>query len=134
MPSRLSHSRMAVDFPRRGLLLGDEVVQAEHHQRVRVGEDSLVDRQLVARLVDALVDGHRMPGRLAHDLLEGEGGAVEQLQGAGDPLEEVHPVPLGLLEARPGHPADLGHGREAIVQLGRVAVALPRDSSRSSRC
>ena len=66
-----------VDLPRLGFLLGDEVVQAEDHQRVRVRKDSLIDRELVPRLVDALVNGHRMTGRLAHDLLEGEGGAVE---------------------------------------------------------
>ena len=71
-----------------------------------------------------------MIGRLTHDLLESEGGAVEQLQGAGDPLEEVHLVPLGPLEARPGDPANLGHGRETIVQLGRVPVRFPRIAPR----
>ena len=77
MPSRLSHSPNGVDFPLLGFLLGDEVVQAEHHQRVRVCKNSLIDREFVPCLVDALVDGHRMTGRLAHDLLEREGGAVE---------------------------------------------------------
>ncbi len=55
---------------------------------------------------------------------------MEQLQGAGDPLEEVHLVPLGPLEARPGDPADLGHGRKAIVQLGQVPVGFPRIAPR----
>ena len=36
-----------VDFPRLGVLLGDEVVQAEDHQGVRVRENSLIDRELV---------------------------------------------------------------------------------------
>ena len=66
-----------VDFPLLGFLLGDEVVQAENHQRVRVRKDSLIDRELVPCLVDALVNSHGMIGRLAHDLLESEGGAVE---------------------------------------------------------
>ena len=48
-----------VDFPLLGFLLGDEVVQAEHHQRVRVCKNSLIDRELVPCLVDALVNGHR---------------------------------------------------------------------------
>ena len=43
-----------LDLLRGGLLLGDHVVQTEHQQRVRVGEHPLVERQLVARLVDAL--------------------------------------------------------------------------------
>jgi hypothetical protein len=43
-----------VGFP----LLGDEVVQAENHQRVRVCKNSLIDRERVPCLVDALVNGH----------------------------------------------------------------------------
>ncbi len=106
------------------------MVEAEHHQRVGVGEDPLVDRQLVPRLVDALVHGDGMPGRLAHELLERQRRAVEQLEGAGDALQEVRPIVLGRLVAGPGHPADLGHGREAIVHLGGVAVGLPRIAPR----
>src|SRR6516162_4460669 len=41
------------------------------------------------------INGHGMTRRLAHDLLEREGAVVEQLQGAGDALQEVHFVPLG---------------------------------------
>ena len=66
-----------VDFPLLGFLLGDEVVQAENHQRVRVCKNSLIDRELVPCLVDALVNSHWMISRLTHDLLESEGGAVE---------------------------------------------------------
>ena len=77
MPSRFEPLSDGVDFPLLGFLLGDEVVQAENHQRVRVGKDSLIDRELVPCLVDALVNSHRMIGRLTHDLLESEGGAVE---------------------------------------------------------
>ena len=59
-----------VDFARLRFLFGDEVVQAEHHQRVRVGQHPFVNRQLVAGLVDALKHGDGMPGRLTDDLLE----------------------------------------------------------------
>ena len=114
-----------LDFLRRRFLLGDQVVQAEHHQRVRVGQHAFVNRQLVAGLVDALEDGDRMSGGLADDLLESERGAMEQLQRSGNALQEIHLVPLGALEARPRDPADLGHGRKAIVQFGQVPVGFP---------
>jgi hypothetical protein len=48
-----------VDFPLLRLLLGHEVVQAELHQRIRVGKTSFINWQFVARLVDALVNGRR---------------------------------------------------------------------------
>ena len=48
-----------LDLRRLGDLIGGKVVEAEDHQRVRVGEDPLVDRQPVAGLIDALEDGDR---------------------------------------------------------------------------
>ena len=68
-----------VDFPLIGFLLGDEVIQPEHHQRVRVCKNSFIDRELVPCLVDALINSHWMIGRLAYELLEGEGRTMEQL-------------------------------------------------------
>ena len=47
------------DFFRRGFLLGKKVVQPEHQERVGVGQNPFVNRQLVARLVDALEHGDR---------------------------------------------------------------------------
>ena len=41
-------------------LLGDQMIEPEHHQRVRVVEDAGVERQLLAGLVNALVDGDWM--------------------------------------------------------------------------
>ena len=114
-----------VDFSRLGLLLGHEVIQTEHHQRVRVCENAFVDREFVPRLVNALVNGDRLAGNLAHDLLKIEGRAVEQLERAGDALQEIHLIPLRSLEARPGDPADFGHRRKAIIQLGQIAVGFP---------
>ena len=40
------------------------MVETEHHQRVGVGQDAFVDRELVAGLVDALEDRDRVPGGL----------------------------------------------------------------------
>ena len=62
------------------------MVEPEHHQRVGVGQDPFVDRQLVAGLVDALVDRDRVPGGLSGELLKCQGRAVKQLQRACDAL------------------------------------------------
>ena len=74
------------DFLRRRFLFGKEMVEAEHHERVGVRQNSFIDRQLVAGLVDSLENGDRMAGYLAGDLLEAERGAMEQLQRSGNPL------------------------------------------------
>ena len=84
------------DFLRRGFLFGKKVVQPEHHERVGVGQNPFVNRQLVARLVDALEHGDRMAGGLAGNLLEAERGAVEQLQRTGDPLQEFRCAHSGV--------------------------------------
>ncbi len=76
------------------------MVEPEHHQRVGVGQDPLVDREFVAGLVDALEDGDRVPGGLLRDLLERQGGAVEQLQRACDALQEVRRVVLRSSRSR----------------------------------
>ena len=46
-----------LDLLGRGVLLGDHVVEAEHEQRVGIGEHALVEREREARLVDALEHG-----------------------------------------------------------------------------
>ena len=89
------------DFVRRGLLLGKNVVQAEHHERVGVGQNPFVDWQLVAGLIDALEHGDGMAGDFAGNLLEAERGAMEQLQRPGDPLKELRGAPLRRLVIRP---------------------------------
>src|SRR5215217_3575147 len=102
------------------------MVQPEHQERVGVRQDPLVDRQLVASLVDALEHGNGLSGDLAYNLLKVERGAVEQLESASYALEEVHLVPLSTLVGRPRDPPHLGHGREAVVQLRGVPVGFPR--------
>lgn len=66
------------DFVRRGLLLGKNVVEPEHQERVSVGQNSFVNGQFIARLVNALKHGNRMAGCLPSNLLEAQGGAVEE--------------------------------------------------------
>ena len=58
-----NHSRIAAISSSAASLFGRDMVEAKHHQRVGVGEHALVDRQLVAGLIDALEDGNRMAGR-----------------------------------------------------------------------
>ena len=77
------------------------MVEAEHHQRVGVGQHAFVDRELVAGLVDALEDGHWVPGGLLGQLLESQGGPVEEFQSACDALQEVRRVVLRRLVGRP---------------------------------
>ena len=74
------------DFLWRGFLLGKKVVESEHHERVGICQDPFVNRQLVARLVNALENGDRMAGGFAGNLLEAERGAVEKLQRTRNPL------------------------------------------------
>ena len=74
------------DFLWRGFLLGKEVVESKHHERVGIGEDPFVNRQLEARLVNALENGDRMAGGLAGHLLEAKRGTVEKLQRTRNPL------------------------------------------------
>ena len=56
---------MAATSSAAGCLFRGKMVQSEHHQRIGVGQNSFVDRQFVACLVDALEDGNRMAGDLA---------------------------------------------------------------------
>ena len=102
------------------------MVEPEHHECVGVGENPLVNGQPEARLVDALEYRDGVAGDLAREPLEVERGAMEQLQRAGDPLQELRRTPLRLLVGRPQHVAHFGHGREAILHLGRIALRLER--------
>src|ERR1700732_235862 len=74
------------DFLWRGFLPGREVVEAKHHVLVGLCEDSVVNRQLKTRLVNALENADRMAGGLARNLLEAERGTVEKLQSTRNPL------------------------------------------------
>ena len=59
-----------LDFGWLGFLFGDEVVQAEYQQCVRVGQHAFVNRQLVAGLINTLKNGDWVSGHLTDDLLK----------------------------------------------------------------
>ena len=61
VPSRVRNCADRLDLFRRRFLLGHHVVEAEDHQRVRVGEHAFVDRQSLAGLIDPLEDSNRLP-------------------------------------------------------------------------
>ena len=71
------------------------MIQPEHHQGVSVGEDALINRQAAAGLINALEHRNGMTGDLFRDALKIPRGAMEQLQGAGNPLQELGRAPFG---------------------------------------
>ena len=100
--------------------INHELSKAEGPLKVPV-----VGAQYAPNLVNALKHGHRMAGDVFRDALKVPRRAMKQFQGAGDPLQELRSAPLRALIGGPGHPANLRHGREAIVQLGRIPVGFP---------
>ena len=107
------------------LLLGENMVESENHQRVGVGEDALVDRLFEPGLIDALEHGDGMASRLARDLLKAERGAVEQFQRSGDALEELRRAPFRRLVRWPQNVPDLRHGGEAVLHRRGVSLGFP---------
>ena len=122
-----------LDFLRCGFLFGKEVVQPEHQERVGVGQNPFVNRQLVAGLIDALEHSDRVAGGFAGDLLEVKRGPMEQLQRAGDALEEFICVPLRRLKVRP-RTCGLRSSWRSDYPIRRGRGWSPTDSSTSSRC
>ena len=66
VPSRFRKSLERGDLFRRGFLFGHHMIQAEDHQRIGIGENSFVDRQLLAGLVDTLINRDGIARHLAH--------------------------------------------------------------------
>src|SRR5438477_12855824 len=98
------------------------MVEAEHHQSISVGENTIIQWQALPSLINPLVIHHRMPGCFANDILKSYDGQMEQLQRSCNSLEK-HPLrPLGLLIKRPSSSPHLCHRREAIVHLGQISV------------
>ncbi len=62
-----------LDLLGRRLLFGYKMIEAENHQRIGVGKNAFVDRQLVSGLINALKDGDGMSRGFAGDLLKTEG-------------------------------------------------------------
>ena len=88
MPSRVSHWRSASISSAGRFLLGDQMIEAEHHQRVGIVENARVDRKLLPGLVHALVHGDWLSRLLADELLETKQRQMEQFERAGDALQE----------------------------------------------
>src|SRR3954454_22644829 len=93
------------DLLARWLLLGQEVVESQHHEGVRVGQDAFVDRKLVAGLVDTLEDRHRMRGRFLWHCWRIQGGPVERFQCPRDAVQKTRRVVLRCLVGRPCDPS-----------------------------
>ena len=115
-----------LDLCGRGLLFGEQVIQAEDHQRVGIAQDALVQRQSLTGLIDPLKDCDRRAGDSSDHLLESHDGQMEQLQRSRDTLQKHLLRKFHRFISRPRYPANLSHRRESIVQLGRIPVGFPR--------
>ena len=113
------------DFLGRRFLFGENMIETEHHKRVRVGENAFVDRKLVAGLVNTLENGDWMVRCFAGDLLEAEGRAVKKLKRSRDALKELRRAPFRRLVGRPEDVPNLGHGGETVLHRRRIALRLP---------
>ena len=71
-----------------GFLLGHHVIEAEDHQRVSIGEDAFVERETLSGLIDALVNGNRLPRGFPDRVLKPHERQVEQFQRSRDALQE----------------------------------------------
>src|SRR5579862_6460215 len=101
------------------------MVEPEDHQRVGIGENPLVNRQLLAGLIDALVDGDGLPRYFADDALKVQQRKVEELERPLDALQK-HLIRICLrFVRRPRDAAHFGHRRKPIVQLSDVAIRFP---------
>src|SRR5207248_11361379 len=102
------------------------MVKAKYHQGVRVCENRFINRHLKSRLIYALQHGDRMVTDFSDQLLEVERGNLEQLERAGDSVEEVGYTPLGCLLLRPRYEPALGHVFKAVVLSSATTVAFAR--------
>ena len=102
------------------------MIEAEHHQRVRIVEHARIDRQFLTGLIDALVHGDGMPRLFPDQLLETKQRQMEEFERAGDALQEHPGRVLECLVGGPGHAADFRDRGEPIVHLGDVAIRFPR--------
>jgi len=68
-----------LDFVGSGLLLSKHMVESEYHHRVRVFQYAFVKGLFLSRLVDTLIDRHRIFRDLTDELLESQEREMEQL-------------------------------------------------------
>src|SRR3954466_15494347 len=98
------------------------MIQTERQQGVGVGEDAVVYRQLLPRLIDALIDRDMMSGHLTGEGLKSQSGQMEKLQSSGDPLQEHLGREFVRLVIGPEDSANFRDRRKAIVHLGDIAI------------
>src|SRR5258708_11866436 len=116
-----------IDFIRARLLACTHAVESPEHKCVGVSEHSFIKRQLIPSLINPLIHRNGVTCALGHDVLEGQPGAEEELEGTGDTLLKGQRARiLRLLKDRPSDAADLGHAREAVIELSQVLIGLCR--------
>src|SRR5580704_2493423 len=101
----------------RCFLLGNHVVQPEHHEGVGVCENPFVDRQSLSGLINSLINSDGLSGDLADEVLEAHKRQVKQLERASNALKKHLLRVFDGLIVWPSHPPNLGHSREAVIQL-----------------
>src|SRR5438034_8141359 len=127
--SSFAHQKIANrrDFGLTCLLIRTEGVQSPHQKCVGVCEHTLVERYFVPGLVNSLIDGNRMARCFSHKMLKGQPSSEEKFKRSGDTLLEQQWVRIfWRLKRRPSDPANLGHARKAVIQLGEILVGLRR--------
>ncbi len=119
---------MAVTSSAVDSLSGLQVVEPEHHEGVGVGENPLVNGKPEASAWSTRWNTAAWVAcDLAREPLEVECGAMEQLEACRrSPAGNCAAPPLRLLVGWPHHRAHFGHGREAILHRGRIALRLER--------
>ena len=119
--------RDRLDFFRRSLLLRDHVVETEHEQRIRVGEHPLVERAAGTRPDrPAGTPGPACPVVSPTSSWNGTNARKKSSSVPAIPCWKRSGIRiLWCLKVRPSRPANLGHRREAVVQLRHVPVGLP---------
>ena len=106
-----------LDFFDGRLLLRHHMIEAEDHHRIGVGQDTIVDRQFLPGLIDALIYRDRFAGHFLSETLKPYRRQMKQLQCACNALQEHLFREFRRFITRPRHPAHFRHGRKAIVQL-----------------
>ena len=126
MPSRLQPCAYRFELFRRCFFVRVEMIQAIHHQGVRIGKNPLVDGKPLTGLIDALIHGDGLFRCFADSVLEIDEREMEQLQRSIYALQKVRfGVGVGFVR-RPRDSADFGDRRKPVFEPANVAVGFPR--------
>src|SRR5262249_22456072 len=98
------------DFLRPSFLIGDHMVQPEHHDGIRVCQYPFVERKLESSLIDALKHRDDMPCSLTYKLLKRYPCPEKEFQRSRNPLLELQRVgPLRRFIVGPCDATNFGH-------------------------